>query len=103
MTGLLVKDDLTDLLTSPNCFLESRDTMLIRSGSLKKATVSSNCIVHAVLSGAVKLCLVSTNYFLRVIDLPSDAKMIGLSGLEGSVRQYTSARPSDASRCKGGR
>jgi hypothetical protein len=41
---------------------------------------------------------VSTSIGLMMeMKAPSDENTIGLSGLEGSVRQNTSARPSDAS------
>jgi hypothetical protein len=60
-------------------------------------------VPHAILSRSVKFCRRQSISLGRVNDKqvsPSDAKTVGLSSLEGSVKQKTSANPSDAAcRC----
>lgn len=68
---------------------------------LKKPTVTPNDIIHTILRCSVEFYRKSVcNFSMNIMDsiIPSNAKTIGLSGLEGSVQQKTSARPSEASR-----
>ena len=85
-----------------NSFPYSSYAQRVRSRALKEPTVAPNGVVHAVLRCPMELCTVNQSDVspFTTVDrlIPSDAKTIGLSGLEGSDRQKTSANPSDASR-----
>lgn len=69
--------------------------------TLQETAIAPYRIVHAILCSSMELCFsfVSKDAGrLALASLPSEAKTMGLSGLDGSVRQKTSAKPSDASR-----
>ena len=87
--------------SSCNSLSDSRNAVLVRPWALKKSTVPTDYIAHVVLSCPIEFWserkLVFHSLSRSIEDLPSDAKMIGQSGLEGSAKQKTSASPSEAS------
>ncbi len=99
MIYLLVEDDFAVLLTRFDLLTNPSDAEWVRLWALKESTVAAQHIIHAILSCSVEFYgLVSSCGREQVwLRLPSDEKTIGLSGLEGSVKQKTSARPSEAS------
>lgn len=103
---LLIEKDLTVLSACLNFLANPPNTERIRFWTLKESTISSNDIIHSILCSSVELCMVSANSHLsqnQANFVPSEANTMGLSGLEGSVKQKTSASPSDASRKREGR
>lgn len=74
-------------------------------GTLQESAISANHVGHAVLCSSMELY---SHVNLRPqihasVQIPSDAKTIGLSALEGSVNTNTSAKPSEASLNAGGK
>lgn len=98
---LLIEEHFGVLLTGQHRVFDPTHTERIGLRPLKKSAVPPKSIGHAVLCSPMKFCPVVSA--LENIDvallpcLPSEANTMGLSGLEGSVRQKTSARPSEAS------
>jgi len=99
-------------LASFNLFSYSSDTERICLWALEEPTVSSENVSHTYLISTrhtrgcknLPYCVVRWNskrfqykdYQDDYCDEPSDAKTMGLSGLDGSVKQNTSANPSEA-------
>ena len=76
------------------------NTGTVRMRALEEPTIAADNVVHTVLRHLVEsyvLTLALKKQNLQVSCQPSEAKTIGLSCREGSVRQNTSAKPSDDS------
>ena len=83
---------------------KSSDAAMIGLWSLEKTAISANDIVKAVLRGLMKFYTgqLGAGDGIKTSYLPSEVKTIGLPGFDGSVKQNTSASPSEASwRCGG--
>lgn len=91
------------LYASVNFLPNSSDAKRIRLWSLKKSAIPADYIGHPVLRCSVEFCnVLDIPKDVCAASVPSEAKTMGLSGLDGSVKQNTSARPSEASlKCDG--
>lgn len=97
----LIKEDLAVLLASSYSLSKPHTTPRMGFRTLQETAIAPYGIVHAILCSPMEFCFsfVSEGVDNRTLArLPSEAKTMGLSGLDGSVRQKTSAKPSDASR-----
>ena len=92
------------LLALDAAFSQPPNRVWVRPRALQETTVPPDRIAHAVLCSPMKLCIQSAAVRRARVkwtnESPAEAKTMGLSGRDGSVRQKTSARPSEASlRC----
>ena len=100
--GLLIKKYFTVLSAIPDGISQPSSAQSVCPRALKEAAIAANGVIHTILSCPVEfsrhLNTTANNQDQDQDHVPSEAKTIGLSGLDGSVKQNTSARPSEASR-----